>query len=97
VTGITEALRIAAMASAYKITVNPHTSTTAPNMAVSIHFLCSVDNPGYFEGDETELNPFRDLLGGRAPYELDAQGCVRPYDDVGCGLKIEEAFLRDIR
>lgn len=93
--GITEALRIAAMASAYKISVNPHTSTTAPNMAASIHFLCAVDNPGYFEGDVTELNPFRDLLGGRAPYELDAQGCVRPYDDVSCGLKIDEKFLRD--
>lgn len=92
--GITEALRIAAMASAYKLSVNPHTSTTAPNMAASIHFLCSIENPGYFEADVTELNPFRDLLGGRAPYQLDADGCVRPYDDVGSGLTIDEAFVR---
>lgn len=93
--GITEAMRIAAMAGAYKLSVNPHTSTTAPNMAASIHFLCAVDNPGYFEADVTELNPFRDLLAQRAPYELDAQGCVRPYDDVGSGLTIDEAFVRE--
>lgn len=92
--GITEGMRIAALASARKITFNPHTSTTAPNMAVTIHALCSVDNPGYFEADVTELNPFRDVLGGRAPYQLDAQGCVRPYDDVSIGLKIDEAFLK---
>ncbi|HSN31602.1 MAG TPA: mandelate racemase/muconate lactonizing enzyme family protein, partial [Ideonella sp.] len=58
--GVTEAMRIAAMASAQKLTVNPHTSATAINMSTSINFLCAVDNPGYFEGDVTTLNPFRD-------------------------------------
>ncbi len=91
--GITEALRIAAMASAYKLSLNPHTSATAPNMATTIHFLCALDNPGYFEADVTELNPFRDQMAGTLPYELDADGCVRPYDRVSHGLAIDVGFL----
>ncbi len=91
--GVTEAMRIAAMASAQKLTVNPHTSATAINMATSIHFLCAVDNPGYFEGDVTALNPFRDQLADQLPYTLDDKGCVRPLEGVGIGLKIDEKFI----
>ncbi len=92
--GVTEAMRIAAMASARKLTVNPHTSATALNMACSIHFLCAVDNPGYFEGDVTALNPFRDQLTDRPPYQLDDAGCVRPLDGIGLGLAVDEDFVR---
>lgn len=91
--GITEALRIAAMASAVKLTVNPHTSATAINMATTIHFLCGIDNPGYFEGDVTSLNPFRDQLADKPPYVLDSKGCVTPYEGVGIGLKIDLDFI----
>jgi L-alanine-DL-glutamate epimerase-like enolase superfamily enzyme len=91
--GVTESMRIAAMASAQKLTVNPHTSATAINMATTIHFLCAVDNPGYFEGDVTALNPFRDHLADKLPYVLDAAGCVRPPAGVGIGLKIDTQFI----
>lgn len=93
--GVTEALRIAAMASAQKLTVNPHTSATAINMATTIHFLCGVDNPGYFEGDVTSLNPFRDHLADKVPYALDSNGCVTAYDGVGIGLVIDLDFIAD--
>ena len=93
--GVTEAMRIAAMASAQKITVNPHTSATAINMATSIHFLCAVDNPGYFEGDVTSVNPFRDLLADKAPYALDDNGCVRPHEGVGIGLNVDTHFIAE--
>jgi L-alanine-DL-glutamate epimerase-like enolase superfamily enzyme len=93
--GVTESMRIAAMASAQKLTVNPHTSATAINMATSIHFLCAVDNPGYFEGDVTALNPFRDHLADKAPYALDDKGCVRPHEGVGIGLKIDQHFIAE--
>lgn len=93
--GVTEAMRIAAMASAHKLTVNPHTSATAINMATSIHFLCAIDNPGYFEGDVTTLNPFRDQLADKAPYALDDQGCVRPHEGVGIGLRIDPDFIAE--
>jgi D-galactarolactone cycloisomerase len=93
--GITEALRIAAMASALKLSVNPHTSATAINMATSIHYLCAVDNPGYFEGDVTTLNPFRDSLADRLPYALDENGCVNPLEGPGIGLNIDTAFIAE--
>ncbi len=88
-----EALRIAAMASARGISINPHTSATAINMAVTAHFLCAVDNPGYFEADVTSFNPFRDELNGSAPYVLDGEGCVKPLEDPGVGIIPDETFL----
>lgn len=93
--GVTESLRIAAMASAQKLTVNPHTSATAINMATTIHFLCAIDNPGYFEGDVTSLNPFRDQMANKQPYALDSNGCVTPYEGVGIGLNIDLNFIAE--
>lgn len=91
--GITESLKIAALAAARRLTINPHTSATAVNMATSISFLCGIDNPGYFEADLTEYNPFRDKLTDRPPYVLDADGCVSAHDGVGIGLNIDEDFI----
>ncbi len=91
--GITESLKIAAMASCYKLSINPHTSATAVNMATSISFLCGIDNPGYFEADLTTYNPFRDQMTDKPPYVLDAQGCVTAYEEVGIGLTIDEDFV----
>ncbi len=91
--GVTESLKIAAMASCYKLRVHPHTSATAINMATTIQFLCGVDNPGYFEADLTAYNPFRDQLANTLPYVLDKDGCVTAYDEVGIGLKLDQAFI----
>jgi L-alanine-DL-glutamate epimerase-like enolase superfamily enzyme len=93
--GVTESLRIAALASAKKITINPHTSATAINMATTIQFLCAIDNPGYFEGDVTTLNPFRDHLADQAPYQLDNNGCVTTLPGNGIGLHVDEKFIAD--
>lgn len=91
--GLTEGMRIAAMSSARGISINPHTSATAINMAVTAHFLCAVDNPGYFEADVTAFNPFRDELNSSPPYALDADGCVLPLENSGIGIDPDEAFL----
>jgi D-galactarolactone cycloisomerase len=91
--GVTEGLRIAAMASAYKLSFNPHTSATGVNMATTAHVLAAVDNPGYFEGDVAKHNPFRDEVGG-APYTVDAHGCIRPLERPGHGIIVDEGFLR---
>ena len=90
--GPTEALRIAAMASAYKLPIHPHTSLTGLNMAASIHFLCAIDNAGYFEGDVSKNNRFRDQMVSR-PYQVGNDGCVRPLEGPGLGLEVDEAFL----
>jgi D-galactarolactone cycloisomerase len=90
--GITEALRIAAMASAYKLPIHPHSSMTGLNHAASIHFLAAIDNGGYFEGDVSKANKFRDDLVSR-PYEVDKDGNVWPLDKPGLGLEVNEEFL----
>ncbi len=90
--GLTESLRIAALASAYKLSFNPHTSATGINMAVTIHALAAVDNAGYFEGDVARHNPFRDEVGG-IPYAIDQDGCVKPLDAPGHGITVDEKFV----
>lgn len=91
--GITEALRIAAIASAHKIPVHPHSSMTGLNQAASIHFLCAIDNAGYFEADVSRGNLFRDALVS-APWRIGADGCVRPLEAPGIGLEVDEDWLR---
>jgi D-galactarolactone cycloisomerase len=90
--GITEALRIAAMGSAYKLPIHPHSSMTGLNHAASIHFLAAIDNGGYFEGDVSKANKFRDDLVSK-PYEVDKDGNVWPLEKPGLGLEVNEEFL----
>jgi D-galactarolactone cycloisomerase len=90
--GITEVLRIAAMGSAWKLPIHPHTSITGLNMAASIHFLASIENGGYFEADVSKYNPLRDELVN-TPFEIAPDGCVRPLDKPGIGLEVDEKFL----
>ena len=91
--GITEGLRIAATASTWKLPINPHTSATALNMAATIHFLCAIENSGYFEGDAAVHNPFRDDLTAEKAYEMDSDGFVYPLEKPGIGLEVDEAFI----
>jgi D-galactarolactone cycloisomerase len=91
--GITEALRIAALASSWKLPVHPHTSMTGLNMAATIHFLAAIDNGGYFEADISKNNLFRDKLVSK-PYEVDADGNVLPLEAHGIGVELDEKFLQ---
>jgi D-galactarolactone cycloisomerase len=90
--GVTEVMKIAAMASAHKLPIHPHTSMTGLNMAASIHVLSALDHPGYFEGDVSKNNRFRDQMVS-APYRVGADGCVRPLEGPGLGLEVDESFL----
>jgi L-alanine-DL-glutamate epimerase-like enolase superfamily enzyme len=90
--GITELLRIAAMASAHKLPINPHTCMTGLNMAATIHVLGAIDNGGYFEGDVSKNNLFRDELTS-SPYTVDRDGNVRPLEAPGIGVEVNETFL----
>jgi L-alanine-DL-glutamate epimerase-like enolase superfamily enzyme len=86
-------LRIAAMASAWKLAINPHSSATGINMAATIHFLCAIDNGGYFEADVARENLFRDQLCS-SPFVVDGQGCVHPPERPGIGVEVDEGFIR---
>jgi L-alanine-DL-glutamate epimerase-like enolase superfamily enzyme len=90
--GFTEALRIAHLASARKLPIHPHTSMTAINMAATVHFLCAIDNAGYFEADVSRNNRFRDQLAS-TPYAVDRDGNVRPLEAPGIGVAVDEQFL----
>ena len=90
--GITEALRIAALASCWKLPIHPHSSMTGLNMAASIHFLAAIENAGYFEADVSRNNLFRDELVS-TPYSVDKDGCVIPLEAPGIGVELDESFL----
>ncbi|WP_255474840.1 enolase C-terminal domain-like protein [Pusillimonas sp. ANT_WB101] len=91
--GITEGLRIAAMGSAQKILINPHSAMSGISMAVSIHFLASIDNAGYFEADAAKTNLLRDQLV-ETPYSVDKDGCVLPLNKPGIGVEVDEDFIK---
>ena len=67
--GVTEAVRIAALASAAGLPVCTHGCHTGLNMAASVHFLAGIDNARYFEGDGSTDNPLR-TAACSASYEL---------------------------
>lgn len=90
--GITECLRIAAMASGWRLPVHLHTSMTGLNMAASVHVLSALDNGGYFEADVSRNNRFRDELVD-TPFHVDGDGRVAPLEAPGLGVEVDENFL----
>jgi D-galactarolactone cycloisomerase len=90
--GITETLRIAALGSAYKLPVHPHSSMTGINMAATLHVLAAIDHGGYFEADVSRGNLFRDALVA-TPFAIGEDGCVAPPRGPGIGVEVDEAFI----
>jgi D-galactarolactone cycloisomerase len=90
--GVTEVLRVAALASAWKLDVNPHTASTGLNMAATVHLLAAVENAGYFEADVSHDNLFRDQLVS-TPFEIRADSTVLPLEGPGLGVDVDEGFL----
>jgi D-galactarolactone cycloisomerase len=91
--GVTEALRIAALASAAGLPVCTHGCHTGLNMAASVHVLASIEGAWYFEGDGSTDNPLRSRLCS-ASYELGPDGTVSPLAGPGLGVDVDEEFLR---
>ncbi|MGE0315835.1 MAG: mandelate racemase/muconate lactonizing enzyme family protein [Lautropia sp.] len=86
--GISEGLKIAAIASAWGIPVHPHSSATGLNHAACLHFLAAIDNGGYFEACVSHFNPLRDMFG--TAFTIGPDGCVQPPDAPGLGLAVDE-------
>ncbi|MEJ8835368.1 mandelate racemase/muconate lactonizing enzyme family protein [Ramlibacter sp. AN1133] len=89
--GITEGLRIAAIASAWRIPVNAHSSATTINHAATMHFLAAIENAGYYEACVSKFNPFRDLFGDIA--QIGRDGCVQPPEGPGLGIAVDESVF----
>ena len=89
--GITEGLRIAALASAWRIPLNAHSSATGLNHTATLHFLAATENAGYFEACVSKFNPFRDMFGNS--FEIGADGCVEPPTGPGIGIEVDESLF----
>ena len=89
--GITEAVRIAAMASAFRIPVHAHSSATGLNHAATLHFLAATENAGYFEACVSSFNPLRDMFG--TTFKIGEDGCVEPPDGPGIGVEVDESIF----
>jgi L-alanine-DL-glutamate epimerase-like enolase superfamily enzyme len=90
--GVTEAMKIAAMASAYKLPINPHTSQGV-SMTATVQFLSAIENGGYFEADCSLNNPLRDELID-PPIRVDKDGTISPSEKPGVGVDVNEDMIR---
>jgi L-alanine-DL-glutamate epimerase-like enolase superfamily enzyme len=89
--GVTEALKIAAMASAYKLPIHLHTSQGV-NMAATVQVLSAIENSGYFETDCSLNNPLRDQLID-PPIRVAADGTISPSNKPGIGVDVNEDLI----
>ncbi len=90
--GITEAMKIAAMASAYKLPIHLHTSQGV-NMTAAVQMLSAIENGGYFEADCSLDNPLRDKLID-PPIRIAADGTISPSEKPGVGVDVDEDMIR---
>jgi D-galactarolactone cycloisomerase len=96
--GVTEAMRIAALAAAWEVPVIPHVWGTAVNFHVSLQLCAAL--PGYrshthvpypwFEYDQSP-NPLRDLWGAPA---IGPDGMVEVPQGPGLGIEMDPSALR---
>ena len=92
--GITEAKKIAAMASAWGLDVIPHGGGLHP---WGLHFILSTVNCPLAEwvviGNEGEADPIRPLFPYLDGAPIPVDGVIRPTDTPGIGVTVNEARL----
>jgi L-alanine-DL-glutamate epimerase-like enolase superfamily enzyme len=89
--GITEMLKVAAMASVQKLPIHCH-SSMGINMAATLHVLSALENGGYFEADCSQYNPLRDDLVDFS-FAIGPEGTLRPSERPGIGIEVDEHFI----
>ncbi len=98
--GLTEAIRIAALARAHHVDLTPHCWGTGIAFAAALHFSATLDPvpgrqftcPAFLEMDRTE-NPLRDRL--TVPLFKVEQGAVVVPDAPGLGIEVDSAWLEE--
>jgi L-alanine-DL-glutamate epimerase-like enolase superfamily enzyme len=88
--GITELVKIAAMADAWHLQFAPHTSASVLSTAASVHVLSAAPNAYIYEADVSAINPFRDELG---PAFVLENGTIQAPDTPGLGIEIDESLI----
>jgi len=93
--GISECRRIAALAQAAHREIAPHCFSSAVCLMASLHFLCSVPNPGLLEMDQNP-NGLRTEIA-RDPVSVDADGFVTVPEKPGLGVELIDDVVEKYR
>jgi L-alanine-DL-glutamate epimerase-like enolase superfamily enzyme len=89
--GLTESLRIGALALAAGLRLAPHISHGVINHAATLHLLSALGRDAVFEADPTAVNPLREgLLTGGVRLE---EGVAVLVDAPGFGVDVDEHRL----
>jgi L-alanine-DL-glutamate epimerase-like enolase superfamily enzyme len=84
--GITELIKIAAMADAWHLRFAPHTSASVLSTAATLHCLMAAPNAFIYEADVSPVNGFRDEFGTRIPV---VDGMIEVPEGPGLGVEID--------
>jgi len=90
--GITELMKIAAMADAWHLRFAPHTSASVLSTAATLHCLSAASNGYIYEADVSKINGFRDDFGTVIPV---VDGMVQAPESPGLGVELDESRIGD--
>ncbi len=90
--GITECIKIAAIASSYHFPVIPHSFSSALCLAANLHFVASIPNGEMIELDINK-NPFREELI-KENINIDSRGYIKLSDKPGLGVTVNEEVIK---
>jgi L-alanine-DL-glutamate epimerase-like enolase superfamily enzyme len=93
--GITEAKKIAAMASAWNIICVPHSFSSAIALVANLHFSASIPNSLFQEFDRN-YNPLREELLTE-PVKINKDGYIELWDKPGLGVELDQAVVQRYR
>jgi L-alanine-DL-glutamate epimerase-like enolase superfamily enzyme len=93
--GITEAKKIAAMASAWNIICVPHSFSSAVALVANLHFSASIPNSLFQEFDRNH-NPLRENLL-EEPVNINKDGYISLGKKPGLGIELDESVIRRYR
>lgn len=94
--GLSEALRIAALASIYNRMLVPHQTQPALGTAANLHFTACFAREN--RAQEYDINSKRDILNRVIHPQLEQQGgYLAVPDGPGLGIEVDEAGLRRVR
>jgi L-alanine-DL-glutamate epimerase-like enolase superfamily enzyme len=93
--GISEAKKIATIASAFGLPCVPHSFSSAVAMLANMHLIASIPN-GYILEMDRNPNPLREELIAE-PVRIDAESWVKMPQGPGLGMQLSEQVLRKYR
>jgi L-alanine-DL-glutamate epimerase-like enolase superfamily enzyme len=93
--GITEAKKIAAMASAWNIPCVPHSFSSAIALVANLHFSASIPNSMFQEFDRN-YNPLRENLL-QEPIRINRSGYIELMDKPGLGVALNQSVVKQYR